>query len=37
LKILTWDICGFALWHKVIEGDERFAWPRLFAEEVVTI
>ena len=30
LKILAWDI-------KVIESREKFAWPRLFQEEVVEL
>jgi transposase len=37
LKILGWDRNGFALWHKVIESQERFHWPRLLQEEVVTL
>jgi transposase len=37
LKILAWDRNGFALWHKVIESQERFHWPRLLQEEVVTL
>ena len=27
----------FAVWHKVIEGRERFCWPRLMEQEVVTL
>jgi transposase len=37
LKILAWDINGFSLWSKVIESREKFAWPRLFQEDVVEI
>ncbi len=37
LKILYWDRNGFALWHKVIESREKFIWPRLLQEEVVTL
>ena len=29
------DINGYGLYHKVIEGRERFHWPRLFEEDVV--
>lgn len=25
------------MWHKVIESQERFHWPRLLQEEVVTL
>lgn len=35
LKLLSWDINGFGLYHKVIEGREKFPWPRLFEEEVL--
>lgn len=35
IKLLTWDINGYGLYHKVIESRERFHWPRLFQEEVV--
>lgn len=27
----------FAVWHKVIEGREKFCWPRLMEQEVVTL
>lgn len=27
----------FGLYYKVIESDERFHWPRFFAEDVVTL
>jgi transposase len=37
LRILAWDINGFSLWSKVIESREKFAWPRLFQEEVVEL
>ncbi len=35
IKLLTWDINGFGLYHKVIESREKFHWPRSFQEEVV--
>jgi len=31
------NINGFSLWSKVIESREKFAWPRLFQEEVVEL
>jgi transposase len=37
VKILYWHKNGFALWHKVIEGREKFIWPRLLEQEVVTL
>lgn len=37
LKVLTWDINGHGLYYKVIESDQKFHWPRLFEEEVVTL
>ncbi len=37
LKILWWERNGFILWWKKIEGRERFHWPRLLQEEVVTL
>jgi transposase len=35
IKLLTWDINGYGLYHKVIESREKFHWPRLLQEEVV--
>lgn len=37
IKILHWDVNGFAVWYKVIEGRDRFHWPRHLNEEVVTL
>ena len=37
IKCLWWDRNGFVIWYKVIEGRERFAWPRYRAEDAITI
>lgn len=37
LKVLYWERNGFALWQKKIESREKFHWPRLLEEEVVTL
>jgi transposase len=37
LKILWWDRNGFVVWYKVIEGREKFAWPRHATEASVTL
>ena len=37
LKVLIWNRNGFILWYKVIEGKERFAWPRHLDEDVITM
>jgi transposase len=37
LKILGWDRNGYALWNKKIESEEKFHWPRLLQEEVITL
>jgi len=37
LKVLVWDRCGYGLYYKVIESQEKFPWPRLFEEDVVEI
>lgn len=36
LKILHWSKNGFVVWYKVIEGKEKFHWPRRTDEAVVT-
>jgi transposase len=37
LKILGWDRNGFCVWWKKIESDEKFRWPRMLEEDVVTL
>jgi transposase len=37
LKILSWDRNGFAVWWKRIESDEKFHWPSLLQEDVITL
>ena len=37
MKILSWDRNGFSVWWKKIESDEKFHWPRLLQEEVITL
>jgi transposase len=37
LKLLVWDRNGFGVYHKVIESQERFFWPRLFEEDAVAM
>ncbi len=37
LKILGWDRNGFTVWWKKIESDEKFRWPRMLEEDVVTL
>lgn len=37
IKLLWWDRNGFVVWYKVIEGTERFAWPRHLDRESITI
>jgi transposase len=37
LKIIYWERNGFALWSKKIESSERYHWPRLLEEEVISL
>jgi len=37
IKCLWWHRNGFIVWYKVIEGTERFFWPRHLDEEVLTL
>jgi transposase len=37
LKILYWDRNGFAVWYKVIEGKEKFHWPRRTEDASITL
>lgn len=37
IKILYWSRNGFAVWHKTIEGRQKFHWPRLLEQSVVTV
>jgi transposase len=37
IKILWWDRNGFVVWYKVIEGREKFPWPRHVQEAVITL
>jgi transposase len=37
LKILYWERNGFALWNKKIQTEEKYHWPRLLQEDVVTL
>jgi len=37
LKILGWDRNGYSIWQKKIESDEKFHWPSLLQEDVITL
>jgi transposase len=37
IKILWWDRNGFVVWYKVIEGKEKFHWPRHASTATVTL
>lgn len=37
IKIIYWHRNGFALWQKKIESREKFPWPRLEQQEIVTL
>ena len=36
IKILYWDISGFALWYKVLQQD-KFPWPLCHEDKTVVI
>ncbi len=37
LKLIYWDRNGFALWSKRIQGAEKYHWPRMLQEDVVSL
>jgi transposase len=37
MKVLYWDRNEFAVWWKKIESDERYHWPRMMQEAVITL
>jgi transposase len=37
IKALWWDRNGFVVWYKVIEGGEKFSWPRHVDAESITV
>jgi transposase len=37
IKALYWDRNGFIVWYKVIEGGEKFSWPRHLDAESITL
>ena len=37
LKLLVWERNGFAIYHKLIESEEKYHWPRLLEQEVITL
>lgn len=37
VKVLYWHRNGFAVWHKLIQSRDKFHWPRLLEQSVVTL
>ena len=37
MKLLVWERNGFAVYHKLIESEEKYHWPRLLEQDVITL
>jgi transposase len=37
MKLLVWERNGFAVYHKLIESEEKYHWPQLLDQEVITM